>query len=124
MASRVRRLTVKPKACIRKTPPTSDTGIATIGIRTERNDPRKRKMTIMTIKQRVTEGLQHLVDGGGYVVGGVVGDARLAARRGRSLWMPAISARTLLITSRELALGRGQMPMNTAVWPEKWTSVS
>ena len=33
--------------------------------------------------------------------------------------MASISLRTRLITSRELALGRGQMPMNTAVWPEK-----
>ena len=49
MASRVSRLTVKPKACIRKTPPISDTGIATTGIRTERKEPRKRKMTTMTI---------------------------------------------------------------------------
>ena len=49
MANRVRRLTVNPNACIRKTPPIRDNGIATTGIRTERKEPMKRKMTTMTM---------------------------------------------------------------------------
>ena len=49
MARRVRRFTVNPNACIRKTPPISDNGIATTGISTDRKEPRKRKMTTMTI---------------------------------------------------------------------------
>ena len=49
MARRVRRFTVNPNTCIRKTPPTRDNGIATTGISTERNEPMKRKMTTMTM---------------------------------------------------------------------------
>ena len=43
---------------------------------------------------------------------------------GSSFWMEAISARTRLMTSSELALGSAQMPMKTAVWPVKATEVS
>ena len=49
MASSVSRLMVKPAASIRKTAPTSEIGIATTGISTERSDPRKRKITTMTM---------------------------------------------------------------------------
>ena len=48
MASRVKRLIVKPNTCIRNTAPMSDTGMATTGTSTERSEPRKRKMTITT----------------------------------------------------------------------------
>ena len=51
MASKVSRFTVKPKICIRKTAPISDTGIATSGTNTERSDPRNRKITITTISK-------------------------------------------------------------------------
>ena len=37
-------------ACIRNTPPISDTGMATTGTSAERNDPRNRKITIITIR--------------------------------------------------------------------------
>ena len=50
IASSVRRLIVKPKASIRNTAPISEIGIATTGISTERAEPRKRKMTMTTIR--------------------------------------------------------------------------
>ena len=40
---------MKPKTCIRNTAPMSDTGMATTGTSTERNEPRKRKMTMTTM---------------------------------------------------------------------------
>jgi dsRNA-specific ribonuclease len=43
---------------------------------------------------------------------------------GQVLLEAAISERTFFMTSRELALGSVQMPMNTAVLPLKRTSVS
>jgi hypothetical protein len=49
MASSVSRLTVNPKTCIRKTAPMSESGMATTGDQTERNEPRKRKMTTTTM---------------------------------------------------------------------------
>ena len=39
-------------------------------------------------------------------------------------WISGIAARTLAITSRELAVGSTQMPMKVAVWPLKRTSCS
>jgi hypothetical protein len=42
---------VKPKSCISATAPISETGMATIGTRTERMEPRKRKMTSTTISK-------------------------------------------------------------------------
>ena len=50
MASSVSRFSVKPNACIRNTPPISDTGMATTGTSAERSDPRNRKITSMTIR--------------------------------------------------------------------------
>ncbi len=49
IASSVSRLIVKPASIIRKTAPTSDTGIATTGMITERTEPRNRKITRMTM---------------------------------------------------------------------------
>jgi len=49
IASSVRRLMVNPATSIKNTAPTSEIGMATIGIRTERNDPRNRKMTTITM---------------------------------------------------------------------------
>ena len=49
MASRVSRLSVNPKTCIRKIAPISEIGMATSGTSTERSEPRNRKMTIATI---------------------------------------------------------------------------
>ncbi len=49
IASSVSRLIVNPAASIRKTAPTSEIGIATIGMSTDRSDPRKRKITTMTM---------------------------------------------------------------------------
>ena len=42
IASRVRRLMVKPKASISAQAPTSERGMATRGMTTERTEPRKR----------------------------------------------------------------------------------
>ena len=50
IARSVRRLIVNPAMSIRKTAPTSEIGIATTGIRTARNEPRKRKITMTTIR--------------------------------------------------------------------------
>src|SRR5579883_1837824 len=49
MANSVSRLMVKPATSMRNTAPISETGMATIGIRTERNDPRNKKMTTITM---------------------------------------------------------------------------
>ena len=49
IASRVSRFSVKPNTCIRKTAPISDSGMATSGTSTVRNDPRKQKMTTTTM---------------------------------------------------------------------------
>ena len=40
---------MNPAMSIRNTAPTSETGMATIGMRTARNEPRNRKITMMTI---------------------------------------------------------------------------
>ena len=50
MASKVSRLMVKPNTCIKNTAPTSETGIATRGMRTVRMDPRNKKMTTITMR--------------------------------------------------------------------------
>ena len=57
MASSVSRLMVKPIASMRKQAPTSDSGIATIGMMTERTEPRKRKMTTTTMTSASTSVL-------------------------------------------------------------------
>ena len=49
MASRVSRLRLKPSASISMQPPMIDSGMVTTGIRTERSEPRNRKMTTITI---------------------------------------------------------------------------
>jgi len=49
MASSVSRLRLKPKSCIRNTPPMSATGITVTGTSTERAEPRNRKITATTI---------------------------------------------------------------------------
>jgi hypothetical protein len=40
---------VKPATSIRNTAPTSEIGIATIGMSTDRNEPRNRKITTITM---------------------------------------------------------------------------
>ena len=56
IASSVSRLMLKPATIIRKTAPTSEIGIATTGMITERAEPRKRKMTATTMS-RVSESV-------------------------------------------------------------------
>jgi hypothetical protein len=50
MASKVRRLIVKPASIMRNTAPTSEMGIATTGMITVRKDPIKRKITTTTMR--------------------------------------------------------------------------
>ena len=50
IASSVSRFSENPNTCMRNTPPTSESGIATIGIRTVRAEPRNRKMTMTTMR--------------------------------------------------------------------------
>ena len=40
---------MNPKSCIKNSAPISEIGIATIGTMTDRNEPRKRKMTTITM---------------------------------------------------------------------------
>ena len=49
MASRVRRLIVKPNDSISITAPIREIGMATTGMMTPRTEPRKRKITRMTM---------------------------------------------------------------------------
>ena len=51
IARSVSRLSVKPNACIKKSAPISEIGMATMGTITDRNDPRNKKMTTMTISK-------------------------------------------------------------------------
>jgi hypothetical protein len=53
-ASRVSRLMEKPKASIIAKVPTSDSGIATTGMNTERGEPRNRNTTSTTITSAST----------------------------------------------------------------------
>ena len=50
MARRVSRLMVNPAACMRKKAPMIESGMATTGMTTARSEPRKRKMTTMTMR--------------------------------------------------------------------------
>ena len=121
MASSVSRFSVKPNTCIRKTAPIRDTGMATTGTSTVRSEPRNRKMTTMTISDRLDQRPDHLVDGVVDVLGGVEGDLGLHAARQLALDRASISSRTRSMTSRELALGSTQTPMNTALLPGQRT---
>ena len=49
IARSVSKLIVNPKASMSIIAPTSESGIATIGISTERNEPMKRKITSITM---------------------------------------------------------------------------
>ncbi len=49
IASSVSRLIVNPAICMMKTAPIREIGIATMGMTTARNEPRKRKITSTTI---------------------------------------------------------------------------
>ncbi len=50
IASSVSKLRVNPNDCIKNNAPISEIGIATTGTTTERNDPRKMKITTITIR--------------------------------------------------------------------------
>ncbi len=101
----------------------SDTGMATSGTSTVRNEPRNAKMTRMTMSTVsrsvcVTSSMALLM----YLVASKAISPFMPV--GRSAWIDAISFRTFAMTSSELALGKTQTPMKTAFLPEKWTSMS
>ena len=114
---------MKPNVSIRKTAPMSDTGIATIGISTARKDPRKRKITQMTMR-RVSVSVEStsLMASWMYAVESYGIPTSIPA--GSCARMSGISARTRLMTSSAFALGSTQMPMNVAAWPLNRTSES
>ena len=59
-------------------------------MKTERKEPRNRKDDDDDDQQRIAEGLEHLADGIGDIVGGVIGDPGLHARpAGRAVWPPS-----------------------------------
>ena len=73
----------------------SEIGIATTGTRTDRKEPRKKKMTIMTISKRVDQRLNDFVNGVIDVGGGVVGHLGLHACRKILLDLFHLDANTL-----------------------------
>ncbi len=99
----------------------NETGMATTGTKTDLKEPRKRKMTITTMSRVSSKSLHYLMNSIDDIIGSIIGYPRCMPR-GNSFCIDAISAVTRLITSTELALGSGQMPINTADWPEKCTS--
>ncbi len=114
---------MNPRAWIKKTAPTSESGMATTGTITERNDPRKSKMTTITIAMvsnsvSVTSRIalsMYFVESYAIVA---------CIPLGRSFWIDCISLRTRAMTSSEFAFGRTQTPMNVAFLPENRTSES
>jgi len=75
MASSVSRLSVN-RRLHQEDRPMSESGMATTGMSTDRKEPRNRRSRSPR-SRACRPGVQHLVDGVGNVVGGVIGDARL-----------------------------------------------
>ena len=123
MASSVSRFSVKPNASMRNAAPTSEIGIATTGMITERHDPRKRKITTTTIASvSVSVRMTSFSASWMYFVASYGTPTFIPAGTCRSI--SGSSARTALITSSEFAVGSTQMPMKVAFCPEKRTSMS
>ena len=114
---------MNPKRSIRNTAPMSEIGMATIGISTARNEPRKRKMTMMTMSS-VSVSVESTSSMASWMYSVESYGMPTFMPTGSCVWMSGSSARTRLMTSSELAVGRTQMPMNVAVWPLNWTSES
>ena len=115
-------MTVNPNTCIKKTAPISETGIATMGTNTERNDPMNRKITIMTMSSVSINVLKTSLSAFRmYPVASYATSAFMPV--GRSALIFSVSTVTALMTSSEFEFGRTHTPMNTAVLPEKRTSV-
>ena len=123
IASSVSRFSENPNSCIKKTAPTNETGIATTGTITVRSEPRKRKITTMTMKiVSISVWRTSWMALSMYLV---ASKAMVAERPvGSSLWTLTSSSRTRLMTSRALALGSTQTPMKTALFPDMRTSIS
>ena len=108
---------------MRKTAPTSEMGIATTGMSTDRIEPRNKKMTTMTMSSvptsvlstSVIASLMYSVESYGMPTFMPVGNCA---------WIPGIASRTRPITSSELAVGSTHTPMKVAVSPLKRTSCS
>ena len=123
IASSVSKLIVNPATSMRNTAPTSEIGMATTGMSTERIEPRNRKITTITIRRVSVSVLStslmaswmYSVESYGMPTFMPVGNwARISG----------MAARTFLITSSELAVGSTHTPMNVAVSPLKRTSCS
>ena len=109
-ASSVSRLIEKPNTSMKVKVPTSESGIATTGINTERGEPRKTNTTSVTISTAITSVrttswmalLTKSVE--------VVDDLAVQAL-GEGAWMPGKIARTPWITSSRLAAGATWIPI-------------
>ena len=101
----------------------SDTGMATTGTITVRSDPRKRKITTMTMAMvSISVPRTSWMALSMYLVASKAMVAESPV--GSSLWILAISSRTRLMTSSALALGSTQTPMKVARSPDMRTSIS
>ncbi len=72
---------MNPAACMMNTAPISESGIATTGMMTERNDPRNKKMTTTTMINVSISVCNDFVDRVLNVRRRVVGNAELHSRR-------------------------------------------
>ena len=123
MARSVSRLMVNPNVTIRNAAPTSEMGIATTGMSTERSVPRKRKMTTTTMSSVSMRVLSTSLSASWMYFVASYGTPSLIPE-GSCFAMSGSSARTALMTSSEFAVGSTQMPMKVAFCPEKRTSMS
>ena len=101
----------------------SETGIATTGMITPRTEPRKRKMTRMTMSSvsvRVLSTSSIAV----WMYSDESYGTPMLIPAGNCARISGISARTRFMTSSVFAVGSTKTPMNTAFWPLKLTSWS
>ena len=123
MASSVSRLTVKPATIIRNTAPTREIGIATIGMSTERNEPRNRKITTMTMSSvSVSVRSTSLMASWMYSVESYGMPTLIPA--GSCSRICGSASRTFAMTSSVFAVGSTHTPMNVADSPLKRMSWS
>jgi hypothetical protein len=122
IARSVSRLIENPNAYMSAIAPTNESGMATIGINTERNEPMNRKITIITMISVSISVVRISFNASSMYL--LASYAILTFRpAGRARSISGTTARTLLITSTVLSVGKTQMPMNVAAWPPNRTSV-
>ena len=114
---------MKPATSIRNTAPMSEIGIATIGINTDRNEPRNRKMTTTTISRvSVSVRSTSLIASWMYAVASYGTPSFIPA--GSCARISGMASRTFAMTSSVFAVGSTQTPMNVADSPLKRMSCS